>query len=408
MLGLLALVGFPTLIYRMSMGLEVTNLGSVVPWGMWVVCYIYFIGLSAGSFLLSTLIFVFKNEKLEPIGRLAVFQAFACLITGLVFIWIDLGHLDRFWHTIAYPQWGSILSWEIWFYNIYVVILALELWYLMRRDLAEWSEKATGAAQWLYKILLFGFRIPGTPEEDARTQSFTRRRLTLLGMIGIPVALGVHGGTGAIFAVVKARPAWYSPIFPLVFIISALASGGGLLLFLKAFVFPDPKKDRELLPLLAKLTAGFLLFDILLLGLEFLVGIYGGIPDHVEVYHLIAAGPFWWIFWIQQLLVGAMIPLFLIFRKAESASAARLGVAGLLVVIGVFGVRLNIVVPALAIPVFRGFDTAIDTMRLASLYTPNWVEYLSSLGVVAVISLISYAVMRRLPMQEHQPYPYKS
>lgn len=407
-LGALALIGIPTLVFRLYRGLEVTHLGSVVPWGMWVACYIYFIGLSAGSFLLSTLIFVFKNEKLEPIGRLAVFQAFACLGTGLVFIWIDLGHWARFWHVFAYPHWGSVLAWEIWFYLIYIVILVAELWYLMRCDLSRWSEEATGLAKRVYRTVSLGFRCPETPDELAACNRQTQRWLTILGVIGIPIALAVHGGTGAIFAVVKARPAWYSPIFPLVFIISALASGGGLLLFLRAFVFPDPEKDRELLPFLAKLTGGFLVFDLVLLGLEFLVGFYGGIPDHVEAYHLIAFGPFWWIFWFQQLFFGALIPLLLIYARPEGASTARLGIAGLLIVIGVFGVRLNIVIPALAIPVFRGFDTAIDSMRLVSLYTPNWVEYFSSLGVVAVIALASYAVMRRLPMSEHQPYPHKS
>jgi molybdopterin-containing oxidoreductase family membrane subunit len=119
---------------------------------------------------------------------------------------------------------------------------------------------------------------------------------------------------------------------------------------------------------------------------------------------LIASGPFWWVFWIQQLLLGAVVPLLLIYSRAEQASALRLGLAGLLIVIGIFGVRLNIVIPALAIPVLRGFDTAIDSARLASLYVPNWVEWLSSLGIIAAVALLAYAVMRRLPMNEHQPY----
>jgi molybdopterin-containing oxidoreductase family membrane subunit len=408
LLGALALAGLPALFYRLNRGLGVTHLGSVVPWGIWVAFYIYFIGLSAGSFLLSTLIFVFKNEKLEPVGRLAVFQAFACLLTGLVFILIDLGHWTRFYHVIIYPQWNSVLAWEIWFYNFYIVILLAEMWFLMRCDLSRWTSEASGFARRVYRTLTLGFHCPETAEEERACDRQTMRWLKILGIIGIPVALGVHGGTGAIFAVVKARPAWYSPIFPLVFIISALASGGGLLLFLRAFVAPQPEKDREILPMLARLTGGFLIFDLVLLSLEFLVGLYGGIPDHVQAYHLIASGPFWWVFWIQQLLLGAIIPLLLIYVRSERASTTRLGLAGLLIVIGIFGVRLNIVIPALAVPVFRGFDTAIDSARLSSLYVPNWVEWLSSLGVVAFVALLSYAVMRRLPMTEHQPYARKS
>ena len=408
LLGALALAGLPALFYRLDRGLGVTHLGSVVPWGIWVAFYIYFIGLSAGSFLLSTLIFVFKNEKLEPVGRLAVFQAFACLLTGLVFILIDLGHWTRFWHVIVYPQWRSVLAWEIWFYNFYIVMLLADLWFLMRCDLSRWTAEASGFARRVYRPLTLGFHCPTTAEETRACDRQTMRWLKILGIIGIPVALGVHGGTGAIFAVVKARPAWYSPIFPLVFVVSALASGGGLLLFLRAFIAPQLEKDREILPMLAKLTGGFLVFDLLLLSLEFLVGMYGGIPDHVEMYHLIASGPFWWVFWIQQLFLGAVIPLLLIYVRPERASTTRLGLAGLLVVIGIFGVRLNIVIPALAVPVFRGFDTAIDSVRLSALYVPNWVEWLSSLGVVAAVALLAYAVMRNLPMNDHQPYPRKS
>jgi len=408
LLAIVALIGLPTLYFRLQEGLGVTRLGSVVPWGVWVAFYIYFIGLSAGSFLLSTLIYVFKNETLEPVGRIAVLQAFACLVTGLIFIFIDLGHWERFWHVIAYPQWNSVLAWEIWFYNAYIVVLLVELWLLMRCDLARWATEARGVFKTFYKILSLGFRCPVADTERLARELQTRRWLKIFGIIGIPVALGVHGGTGAIFAVVKARPAWYSPIFPLVFIVSALASGGGLLLFLRAFVAPVPEKDKTILPALAKLTGGFLIFDLALLGLEFLTGLYGGIPDHVEVYRLITAGPFWYIFWILQIGLGAVTALLLIFVRARQASAFRLGLAGLLIFVGVFGVRLNIVIPALSVPVFRGFEHVIDSPRMASLYIPNWIEWLSSLGIIAAVTLLAYSAMRLLPMSEHQPCPRKS
>ena len=400
LLGLLAVAGLGVLYYRLDRGLSVTQLGSVVPWGLWVAFYIYFIGLSAGSFLLSTLVFVFNNKRLEPVGRLAVLQAFVCLLTGLAFILIDLGRPERFWHVIVYPQWNSVLAWEIWFYNFYLVLLLAELWLLMRSDLARRADEARGPARLAYRLLSLGTRRPANEAAEQARAVWTRRWLRALGIIGIPIALGVHGGTGAIFAVVKARPGWYSAIFPLVFIVSALVSGGGLLLFLRTFVAPEPAQDRKILPALAKLTGGFLVFDLLLLFLEFLTGLYGGIPDHVEVYRLITTGPFWYVFWFVQLLLGALVPLVLIYgRPLRRAGATRLGIAGLLIVVGIFGVRLNIVIPALAVPVIRGFDHAIDSPRLASLYVPNGVEWLSSVGIVAAAALLTYAAMRLLPMR---------
>jgi len=386
---------------RLDEGLKVTRLGSVVPWGLWVAFYIYFIGLSAGSFLLSTLVFVFGNKRLEPVGRLAVLQAFVCLLTGLVFIFIDLGHWQRFWHVLAYPQWHSVLAWEIWFYNVYILLLLSEMWLLMRADLARLARTSQGVLGWVYGVLSLGFRPSASDADEALYEKRARKWLHILGLIGIPIALGVHGGTGAIFAVVKARPAWYSPIFPVVFVVSALASGGGLLLFLRAFVAPQPEQDKKILPFLARLTGGFLLLDIMLLFLEFLTGFYGGIPDHVAVYSLITRGPFWWVFWFGQILLGAIVPLVLIYGfRRKGASRWRLGLAGLCVAVGIFGVRLNIVIPAMAVPVVAGFDHAIDSPRLSSLYTPNWVEWLTSLGIVAGAALLSYGAIRILPVQE--------
>ncbi|RMI16972.1 MAG: molybdopterin oxidoreductase, partial [Calditrichaeota bacterium] len=73
--GLLGLIGVASVIYRLLAGMKVTWLSSSVPWGMWVAFYIYFIGLSAGSFLFSTLIYVFGQKELEKAGRLALLSA---------------------------------------------------------------------------------------------------------------------------------------------------------------------------------------------------------------------------------------------------------------------------------------------------------------------------------------------
>ena len=406
-LWVVAVFGMGVLFYRLSQGLGITRLGSTVPWGLWVAFYIYFIGLSAGSFLLSSLVFVFGNKNLEPLSRLAVLQAFVCLLLGLVFIFLDLGHWERFYYVLIYPQWHSVLTWEIWFYNAYIIVLLLELWMLMRCDLSRWSSRVRGLWGRLYGLLALGFKCPTTAVEKEDCERRTAKWLKFLGIIGIPIALGVHGGTGAIFAVVKARPAWYSPIFPLVFIVSALASGGGLLLFLRVFVAPEPQKDRQILPGVANLVAGFLIFDVLLLFLEFLVGIYGGVPDHVEPYRLMTHGPFAWVFWGQQLLLGVAIPLLLLYARPRVSryKVQEIGIAGLLIFVGIFGVRLNIVIPALAVPVLRGFDTVMESPRFSSLYVPNWIEWMSSLGVIALGILITYWLMHRLPMLEHQELP---
>ncbi len=400
-LGAISAVGGAILIHRLSSGVGTTALGSVTPWGLWVALYILFIGLSAGSFLLSTLIFVFKMKSLEPIARLAILQAFICLLTGIAFISLDLGKISRFWHPLVYPQFSSsVLAYEIWLYGGYIGMLLLELWLLMRMDLAHLAIRHKSR---LYGLLSFGHRAPATEKEDRSIRDATTKWLTILGFLGIPLAIGVHGGTGALFAVVKARPFWHTAIFPLVFIVSALASGGGLLMVLKVLLLRDDGVDRRLMPMLAKLTGAFLVFDLFLLGLELLVGFYGRIPEHLEVYHLMLFGPHWYVFWVLQLGLGAVVPLLIIFLPKER-SPSTYAVAGALIVLGIFGVRLNIVIPALSVPVLPGFERSLNSIRFTAHYFPNWVEWGCSVGVVGLMTLVGYLMARYLPMIERESH----
>ena len=88
----------------------------------------------------------------------------------------------------------------------------------------------------------------------------------ILGILGIPAAVMVHGGVGTIFAVAKARPNWLGGLFPLLFIVSALTSGGALLTFLTAAFGKMPRERKlKLVSFLAQLTIGFLLLDALIM-----------------------------------------------------------------------------------------------------------------------------------------------
>ncbi len=399
-LVLVTVVGLAAVALRAVIGLRVTNLNYMVPWGLWVAFYIYFIGLSAGSFLLSTMIYVFGYKKLEPIGRLALFSALIALIAGLFFVLIDLGHMERFWTVFVHRNLWSVLEIEIHFYVLYIIVLLAELWLLMRRDLIRCAE-GEGWRATLCRVLTFGSR--DLSEDSARRDM---RIVRVLGVLGIPIAIGVHGGTGAIFAVVKARPMWYGPLFPIIFIISALASGAALLTFLLAFFAGRrlaPEVRRDLTLTLGKITAGILAFDLLLLWSEFSVGIYGGIPEHIEAIRLIFFGPFWWVFWLQQILFGALVPMFLILFPPTGRNPRWVGLAGLMIVVGIVGVRLNIVIPALSLPVLPGYDRAYTMLpaptKAVPAYPPMLLTWLSRLAVVAAIGtfiVFGFIALQRL------------
>ena len=78
---------------RLIFGHASVNYGSYVPWGLWVVFYLFFVGLTAGAFLFTIMTYMFRVERLKPIGRLSAFTVLVALVCELIFISLDLGHM---------------------------------------------------------------------------------------------------------------------------------------------------------------------------------------------------------------------------------------------------------------------------------------------------------------------------
>ena len=107
---LLAVLGLAAIAYRLHAGLKVTAMTSDVSWGLWVALFIYFVGLSAGAFLLSSLVYVLRVQRLARIGRLALFTAAVTLVMALVCILFDLGHMDRSYEVFTRPNFSSMMT----------------------------------------------------------------------------------------------------------------------------------------------------------------------------------------------------------------------------------------------------------------------------------------------------------
>lgn len=382
-------VGFGAIAMRAVHGLEVTNLTSDVPWGAWVAFYIYFVGLSAGAFLLSSLIHVFNMHHLEKVGRDATLIAFISMLIALVFVLIDIGRMDRFWHVLVYGNITSILAYEVRFYVAYILLLAAELWLAIRHDLVV-AAQGTGLKASIARVLKLGSR-----DTSRKAQERDRRWLKILGAIGIPIAIfGVHGGTGLLFAVVKARYYWNTAIFPVVFVVSALCSGTALVtaIYLIRSKLAGRQIDVNLMRSLTGLMMLFLLIDIGLQFFELLVSFYGLQEEALHSLHYMLAGSNAWVFWLVQVGVGMILPIFLYSIKSTRQSPGAMCLAAVAIVIGILGVRFNIVLPALIPPVLPGMPEG--------LYYPTLLEWTGSGGIVALGMFLYTVAVRLLPIDE--------
>lgn len=379
-LGLVILaVGAFGLFERLTTGLVKVGWGSPIPWALWVVFYIYFIGLSAGSFLVSSLIYVFGFKKFEAVGRLSIFTALVSLLTAMVFIVVDLGHMERAFFILVRPSFKSPLAWIVWLYTAYFFLLLTEAWFLMRQDFARLG-RSGGLVGQLYRLLALGTKEGG---EEVRNQDM--KVVKILGAIGVPLAIAFHGGTGTVFAVTVARAYWYSGLFPLMFLVSALASGGALLTALAAFILPNGYRlHRDLVIGLGQLLVIFLGIDMLMEIAEILVSLYGIAPAHFIPIHDQLFGPNWYIFWFPGVGCALLLPL-LILLTVGRKSAVWTGLAGLISAIGFVGVRWNIVLPGFAVEELPGIGRSFfEPHWTYGLYVPSAMEWRVSLFAIGL------------------------
>ncbi len=397
LLAVLLLVGGWATWRRLTVGMASTNLSSVTPWGAWVAFYIYFVGLSAGAFLVSTLANVFEVEGFERIDRDALFAAVVSMVVALLFVWVDLGRMDRMYYPFVWRQPTSALSWEVHAYVAYVAVLVTELYFSMRLDLARVAARARGWRATLCRLLTLGRT--STSAASGRTD---RRWLKRTGLVGIPLAIFmVHGGTGVLFAVAKARPYWNSGLFPIIFVVSAVVSGTALVTVLyvvRTKLIAGDAVDRDLLDRLGQLLAAFVVTDAALTAIEALIAINSLHPHELETWLVVLFGEMSWSFWWFMVGFGWVFPLVVLSKRSWRRSPFPAASAGLFVVVGIVAVRFNIVVPPQILPVMEGLPHGS--------YVPSTVEWLTSLGIVAVGLLLYSPGAEVLPLKPLESTPH--
>jgi molybdopterin-containing oxidoreductase family membrane subunit len=108
-------------------------------------------------------------------------------------------------------------------------------------------------------------------------------------------------------------------------------------------------------------------------------------------------GPFAWVFWLLQVVVGIIIPLLLLFRTSRLTLRTS-AIASFLILIGVFAFRLNIVIPQLSVPVLEGLPEAYHSFRTMTSYIPSLMEWALLFFVVGLAGLVYLSGYKSLPL----------
>ncbi|VAX26813.1 hypothetical protein MNBD_IGNAVI01-9 [hydrothermal vent metagenome] len=386
------IIGLIAFFDRFTNGHQNANYGSYIPWGLWVAGYIYLIGLSAGAFLMSALAYVFRIKMFEKIGKLALLTALATLIGAMLSIWFDLGHMGRVWRMIIHTNFGSVMGWMAWLYGGYFILLLFEFKYALRADMASQNHNEL-PGKWLQSLVGFN-----TLKSKQYSRDKDKKTLRILGGIGIPLAIAFHGSVGAIFGSVGARPYWNSGLTPIIFLIGALLSGGALLAVIVKLWGPNRGSEeyKKILVTMGRIVLGLLAFDFLLEWAEVTIGLWASIPSETESLKMILFGHYWWVFWFVHVGLGIIVPAYLLIVKPRSTSA--IAWAGGLIAITFLSVRLNIVIPGLAVPELEGLKAAFTGPGLTFKYFPSLMEWGVLIFTISVAALVFMLGKKYLPM----------
>jgi molybdopterin-containing oxidoreductase family membrane subunit len=393
---LLAVLGGAALAYgtQVRTGLAVTGLNAPAYWGLYVVNFVFFIGLSAGGVIVASLVHAFGLRDFQPIARIAELMAIACLVLAMSFILLDLGRPDRMLFLLRHGRPQSPLIWDVTVVNAYLLISLAYGYFGTRADLVR-AAQARPRRRRLYRFLSLGY-LDLSPRALARD----RRILRTLAVVGLVAAIALHTVTAWILGLVKARPGWYGAIMAPLFIVSATVSG--LALLLVSVVFCRRALGLPIAPRVIRSLGTLLALTIPVLGYflfaELLTVLYAREPAALRVFDEMMFGRYALVFW-ANLVLGLALPMLVLLsaladrpRRLPVSPEARIGVAAGLVALGVLAERWNIVIPPLL-----GFS---HLPYPPGRYTPSLVEFALVAGVYAVGGLLFAAAARLLPLIE--------
>lgn len=358
--------------YQWTNGLAVTGLTNAVTWGLYIVVFMFLVGISAGGLIVVAGAELLDSHRFEELNRLAVIVSGTAIAAAAVSIIPDLGRPQMAWQMIVSPQLMSPLVWDMVVITIYLSIAAIDLWILTR------------------------------PEPMPKA-------LRIMAIVSLPVAVLVHSVTAWIFGFLVARPFWNTAILAPLFISSALVSGTALVLVVAWTVgrVSDWEPPSGVFRDLAKLLAWFVAVDFFLLMAELITAYTSQTDYHLAPLEMLFSGRLAPLFWAQMGL-GVLVP-FVVYATPKLRTRTPLVVAAaVLSILGVFAKRVNILMPGMyepqvslapGIPLGRpGQGFGID-----QLYVPTWVEYGVVIGITAFSATLITMGVRRWVLPREGP-----
>lgn len=126
LLTAIALVGANAWAVQVRDGMALTGMSDHVSWGLYIANFTFAVGLAAGGVMMVIPAYVYHDRKMHDVVIVGELLAIAAIVMCLLFVVVDLGRPDRFWHLL--PGLGrfnwpvSLLTWDVIVLNGYLLI----------------------------------------------------------------------------------------------------------------------------------------------------------------------------------------------------------------------------------------------------------------------------------------------
>lgn len=388
--GLVAMWG-ATWTAQMLNGLGITGLKRPVMWALYIVNFVYFIGIGHAGTFISAALRALHVEWRRPISRAAEFLTIFGLATAGMFPIVHLGRAWKFYWLLPYPNerqiWPSYhspLLWDLTAILTYLSCSALFAYMSLLPDLAMARDHTIGWRHRFYDLLALGWH--GTERQWANHE--TALNVFTYGII--PVMFSVHTIVSWDFAM-AIQPGWHSTVFGPYFVIGALFSGVAAVIMVLAIVR-------------ATMGLGYFLrrehFDgmgkfLLLLSLSWdyfyfndvIVPWYGQAPVEKTIFALLTGGRAAPVFYLM-LFSNVIVPVALAFKRVRTSIPA-IFIVSVFIQIGMYMERFMIV------PITLGQnDLPFDW----GVYVPYLPETLITIGAFAFVVSLFFISSRFFPL----------
>ncbi|MFN8497800.1 MAG: Ni/Fe-hydrogenase cytochrome b subunit [Anaerolineae bacterium] len=349
-LVLLVILGIVAAIVRYTQGLgAATNLRDGVPWGLWIGLDVMTgVALSAGGFTMAAVVYIFRLKRYYPLLRPALLTALIGYLLAAGAILFDLGRPERFYHPFLYWNPHSVMFEIAWSVIIYLTILMVENSQLV----AERFQ-----IKWLLRLL----------------------RLVLIPVVtlGIIISTMHQSSLGGLFLLVPQRlyPLWYTPLLPLLFYMTAIVVGFSMTIIeslLTASAYDRPPEMNLLRDLGQWIMWLLLAYLVVNLGVIVFSG-KGALLFQPQL----GTAMYW-----TEIGIGVILPLIILAQPRLRDDRVWLFRAAVLAAIGVVLNRFDVL--------FWGLGGVT--------YSPSWMEFAVSAGLIALGILLFMFAVKRLPV----------